>query len=213
MNNKNKIWGYKIWRKFNKQLFPWLHEIIIGLMLGDLSAEKLSYRHNTRLQFVQSFKNWVYIEHLYSLFNEFCGTEPRNYSWYDARPNKMKTYKSTKFKTLSLPCFNIYWELFYNEQGKKFIDKNLQSMITAKSLAYWFMDDGYKVRHGYFFCTECFNYEQNIYLSTMLNEKFDLKSSCRWNTNGYRLFVRGSSREKFLGLIEPYILDHFKYKL
>lgn len=50
-----------------------LHEIIIGLLLGDLSAEKPKNNCNTRLQFKQSFKNEKYIFHLYSLYKNFCG--------------------------------------------------------------------------------------------------------------------------------------------
>lgn len=45
-----------------------LDEIIIGSMLGDLSAEKPSIKHNTRLQFRQSEINKEYIYHLYDLF-------------------------------------------------------------------------------------------------------------------------------------------------
>ena len=45
-------------------------------MLGDLTAEKPGINSNTRLQFKQSIKNRLYIEHLYSLFQEFCGSKP-----------------------------------------------------------------------------------------------------------------------------------------
>jgi hypothetical protein len=83
-------------------------------MLGDLTAEKPSVKHNTRLQFKQSKVNLVYINHLYELFKEYCGSKPINLSRFDNRPNKMKTYHAVKFQTLSLPCFNKYRELFYN---------------------------------------------------------------------------------------------------
>lgn len=77
-------------------------------MLGDLTAEKPGINSNTRLQFKQSLKNRIYIEHLYSLFQEFCGSKPIIMSKFDSRPNKLKEYSSIKFQTLSLPCFNQY---------------------------------------------------------------------------------------------------------
>ena len=59
---------YKKSAKFNLNLTTELEEIIVGLMLGDLFAEKISIKSNTRLQFKQSSKNRKYIDHLYSLF-------------------------------------------------------------------------------------------------------------------------------------------------
>jgi hypothetical protein len=46
-------------------------------MLGDLFAEKIKQNSNIRLQFKQSIKNKVYIDHLYSLFKEYCNSEPK----------------------------------------------------------------------------------------------------------------------------------------
>ena len=113
-----------------------LNEIIIGSMLGDLTAEKPGVNSNTRLQFKQSLKNRLYIEHLYSLFQEFCGSKPLIMSNFDSRPNKMKEYKAIKFQTLSLPCFNKYRELFYSENGVKHIPNNLEDLLTERGLAY-----------------------------------------------------------------------------
>ena len=39
-------------------------------------------------------------------------------SRFDNRSKKNKEYSSIKFQTASLPCFNIYRELFYNSEGK-----------------------------------------------------------------------------------------------
>lgn len=85
-----------------------LQEIIVGSLLGDLGCERPSPRGNTRMQFKQSTKNREYIEHLYSLFSEFCGSSPLVMSKFDSRPSKLKRYFAIKFQTLCLPCFNIY---------------------------------------------------------------------------------------------------------
>lgn len=103
---------YRVSAKVNMVKTPVLHEILVGSMLGDLTAEKNSIRSNTRLHFKQSTINRDYIEHLYSLFQDYCGSPPITMSKFDSRPDKMKEYGAINFVTLSLPCFNIYRELF-----------------------------------------------------------------------------------------------------
>lgn len=65
---------YRVSTKAHLTVPQELHDIILGSMLGDLSAEKPNKKCNTRLQFKQSIINKVYIEHLYDLFKNFCGT-------------------------------------------------------------------------------------------------------------------------------------------
>jgi hypothetical protein len=108
-----------------------LKEILVGSLLGDLSCERPNPRCNTRMQFKQSTKNREYIEHLYLLFSAFCGSTPLVMSSFDSRPSKMKNYFAIKFQTLSLPCFNVYREMFYNSAGVKIIPDNLEELLTA----------------------------------------------------------------------------------
>lgn len=96
-----------------------LEDIIIGLMLGDLFAEKIKINSNTRLQFKQSVKNKPYIDHLYSLFKGYCSTPPKINCLKDNREGKKKLNESIKFWTLSLPCFNQFRYLFYDEQLRR----------------------------------------------------------------------------------------------
>ena len=74
---KSLIQYYKTSIKSNLKLKEDLEEIIIGLMLGDLYAEKYKITSNTRLQFKQSNKNKLYIDHLYLLFKDYCGSVPK----------------------------------------------------------------------------------------------------------------------------------------
>ena len=58
---------YRKSSKYNLELSTDLKEIITGLMLGDLFAEKIKPNSNTRLQFKQSIKNKIYIDYLYNI--------------------------------------------------------------------------------------------------------------------------------------------------
>ncbi len=194
-------------------LTPILLEIAIGLMLGDLHAEKPSAKHNTRLQFHHSEVQGAYLYHLYDLFKDYCGAGPFGASFFDSRPSRMKTYFSVKFSTLSIPCFNIFRELFYNSSGVKYIPFNLGDYFTARSLAYWFMDDGYKSLDGYYFCTESFSENDINILLALLSTKFDLTCSVHKTTNGPRIYIQSVSISKFNELIGPYLLKEFNYKL
>ena len=138
-------------------------------MLGDLHAEKLKTTSNTRLQFKQSIKNEVYINHLYSIFKDYCNSEPKITTSIERRSNRKGLSVSIKIWTSSLPCFNKFRELFYNELGIKFIPINLEELITSRSLAYWAMDDGYSSTNGFYFCTESYTLEDNYRLKNILN--------------------------------------------
>ena len=219
MKNNNNFMFVRYYRKSTKydlELNADLIEIIIGLMLGDLFAEKRNPNSNTRLQFKQSIKNKEYIEHLYSLFKDYCNSEPKVTSSVDNRPGSAHAQKelnvSIKFWTQSLPCFNKFRELFYDDSGNKFIPLNLESLISAKSLAYWAMDDGYKTTNGFYFCTESYTLEDNHKLSKILKNRFNLDCGVHKHTNGHRLYVFSSSKDVLLELVKPYLIEHFYYK-
>lgn len=213
-NNINKVLSrfYRVSTKSNLELNQELSEVVVGLLLGDLHAERKNLNSNTRLQFKQSVKNKDYIVHLFGLFKEYCGSEPKALTWFDNRPNKNKTYESIKFSTFSLPCFNKFREMFYDLSGVKFIPDNLEEQLTARSLAYWAQDDGYGIKSGFYFCTESYSLIDNQKLVNILKNKFGLECGIHKHTNGYRLYIFGSSKEKFIQLIKPYLITHFHYK-
>jgi hypothetical protein len=203
---------YRKSAKFNLELSDDLKNAIIGLMLGDLHAEKRNPNSNTRLQFKQSIVNKPYIDHLYSMFKAYCSSEPKITSSRDNRPGKKEFNVSIKFWSQSLPCFNLFRELFYDASGLKYIPLNLEEMLTPGGLAYWAMDDGYKSGKGFYFCTESFSLADNNRLSQILKDKFNLSCGVHKHTNGYRLYVFSSSRDELLRLIQPYLISHFNYK-
>ncbi len=203
---------YRKSAKYNLELSTDLKEIIIGLMLGDLFAEKINPNSNTRLQFKQSIKNKVYIDYLYNIFKEYCNSEPKETYSIDKRPGKKELNVSIRFWTQSLPCFNQFRELFYDKSGKKIIPFNLEEIIAARSLAYWIMDDGYKSTNGFYFCTESYSLEENYKLSKILKNRFNLDCGVHKHTNGYRLYVFSHSKDKLLDLVKPYLINHFYYK-
>ena len=203
---------YRVSKKAHLKLTLELDELLIGCMLGDLTAERPKITSNTRLHFKQSKINKDYVDHLYSLFKEYCGSEPNVMSSFDSREGKQKVYTSIKFQTLSLPCFNYYREIFYNKEGTKIVPENLENILTAKGLAYWVMDDGFKSNEAFYIATESFTQSEHEIIVKTLKNKFSLNCSYHKTTNGLRTYFYKDSTIKLYKLIEPFLLKHFKYK-
>ncbi len=69
------------------------------------------------------------------------------------------------------------------------------------------MDDGYKTTSGFYLCTESYTLDDNKKLRKILKNKFKLDSGIHKHTNGHRLYIFSSSKDRLLELIQ-----HFYYK-
>jgi LAGLIDADG DNA endonuclease family len=109
-----------------------LKQILVGLLLGDLYAQKQNV--NTRLQFKQGVIHKDYLMHLYELFSNYCFNAPKI---FDLNPHKLtaKVYSSMRFTTYTLSCFNELHDLFYVD-GKKVIPLNIGELLTPLGLCY-----------------------------------------------------------------------------
>ena len=117
------------------KLDPYLKQVLIGNILGDVHMRRFSEKANARLVFAQGDKNASYLLYLYELFQEYVLTPPKISKSIDKKTGKLK-YKLS-FASLSLPCFNELYELFYtSDSGKKIIPKNIGDLLTPISLAY-----------------------------------------------------------------------------
>jgi hypothetical protein len=187
-----------------------LKDIIVGLALGDLYLRKRC--KNTSLHFKQSINNEPYIIHLYTLFQEFCKMAPKI---KDAKI-KDKTHQSIFFDTLTYEAFNYYYDLFYKNK-KKIVPLNIEELLTARSLAYWAMDDGSPDRSGFVFHTNSFTLAEVEILVKTLKNKFNLNCSIHSRNDRvikpHLIYVKRDSFTKLVSLVEPYVIPHFKYKL
>jgi hypothetical protein len=58
------------------------------------------------------------------------------------------------------------------------------------------MDDGYKHRKALYISTESFSLDENQFLVKILKNKFDIDCSVHPTTNGPRVYILSSSRER-----------------
>ena len=111
-----------------------LRDISIGLLLGDVVAQKRSSIGNTNLHFEQGSLHKDYLFHLFGLFESFSGSAPK-ISEREADKRTGKVYTRVRFATLCLPCFNELYESFY-PKGKKVVPNNIEELLTPLGLAY-----------------------------------------------------------------------------
>jgi hypothetical protein len=56
--------------------------------------------------------------------------------------------------------------------------------------------DGYKSGNGFYLCTESYTLEENHKLSEILKIKFNLNCGIHKHTNGHRLYVFSTSKDR-----------------
>lgn len=150
-------------------------EALIGIILGDGFIERAKPSHNARIIIEQSYpEKREYLKSLHELLKPLTAMEPTLLT-RNNRKSGIVT-KSLYFRTLAMPCLNYYYELFYKD-GVKIIPRNLSELLTARSLAYWIMDDGGKsVYNQTILHTRSFSKEDVEYLQLVLNQNFGLKT-------------------------------------
>jgi hypothetical protein len=111
-------------------------ESLIGILLADGFLVKAKPEHNTRLRIDHTYPSQeAYVISIYTLFKSMVNMEPTILERKaDIRTQVGKIYKSIYFWTLSFPCFNPYYDFFYN--GKtKILPLNIEELLTARGLA------------------------------------------------------------------------------
>ena len=108
---------------------------MIGILLGDAHISKRSPTANSRLVYGLTTKHKEYFNFVYNLFKPFCTKDyiPQFKTIVDKRNNE--TYTSFHFITMQLPCFNVFWDMFY-VSNIKVIPSNIYDLLTPRGLAF-----------------------------------------------------------------------------
>jgi hypothetical protein len=120
-----------------------LHSILIGIMLGDGVIYRSSPTANARFEMSFGTKYQPFAESIGVLFKEYMSNPVKSIEIQ----GKTKNYTNYRLKTVSLPVFNQYHEMFYkfNAEKHKFIKivpLNINELINPIVLAYLIMTDG-----------------------------------------------------------------------
>lgn len=182
-------------------------EVLVGILLGDGSLQWNENKTTCRLRYTQ--KNYAYIMHIYEIFRPFVTTPPKlnkkTHVWY--------------FNTIQSPVFRFYRHQFYTVDGMKRIPRLIHRWLSARSVAYWYMDDGSKKDNntstGVRFCTDNFSKEDVKRLAETLAQVYNTKTSTFKQRNTQRIYVSGAKDNGlvFGRKLLPYIIPEMTHKV
>lgn len=188
-------------------------EVLFGTLLGDATIPRQKLKGDYNVKFEQKYGNKQYVDHLYEIFKNFVGTGP---AIREIKGGGAADRYSVWFRTYRHSFFTEFYNIFY-ENGKKIVPYTIYEMFTARSLAFWFMDDGHKMCKGkystYLLNTYAFTVEDQLRLCKLLKDKFDIDCILQKDDVSYRIYIRRNSTDRFKNLIFPFMVDCMKYKL
>lgn len=159
----------------------------------------------------------LYIE---SLFKDYVGTflSSRMVNSSTTNPAKMVSYR---LKTLSLPVFNYYYQLFYvcavdSNVSYKVIPSNIAELLTPVVLAHLVMGDGnYQTNANTIrIYTNAFSKQDLEILATAIETKFNIYVGVRHDRNNQYILAIGTKHIKaFQDLIYPHMHDSMLYRI
>ena len=173
--------------------------ILIGTLLGDGT---MRIKKNAHLEINHSFAQKALVDWIFSKFSRLVTTPPK---WRKGNGNR----EAYRFATQKLPIFTPFYNQFYSG-GKKKIPNNLK--LNPLSLAVWFMDDGSRTYSSIYLNTQQFSLNEQMQLINLLREQFGIESTINKDKIYYRIRIRSKSAQKFIKLVEPFVLEEFKYK-
>jgi len=144
---------------------------------------------------------------VYNLFDEWILSPPHLKTRVSPKGNIVTNWG---FQTISHKAFNPLAKLFLinNKKGKS--DSLIKNELTAKGLAYWFMDDGGKLDYnqnsknqGIVLNTQSFSDFEVETMAFELSNKFLLECSVRANKGKKIIVISSNSYAKFREWIDP----------
>ncbi|MEK7616224.1 MAG: LAGLIDADG endonuclease [Patescibacteria group bacterium] len=186
-------------------------EVLIGTLLGDGHLETQNRGRTYRLKIEHIAWQKEYTDWLYQIFQEWVLTSPQEKIQIIENLPRKKYW----FSTISHGAFRFYAQQFYKEK-RKVLPKLMQKWLSPLVMAVWFMDDGsIKSKHhrALILNSQCFTKEENLKLIETIQKKFGITMSLRPQRNLYQLYIGKDSVQKFVDLIQPYVLPSMRYKL
>lgn len=201
--------------------------ILICGMLGDFGCNKIKGSQVDSVRFIleQGIKNSAYIHHLNLQFYEYgyCSiVTPKLVAKFESKDDNKYNTSMTRFnyRLTTFSFTNLLWiyDSFYSEVDGKLMKKVpdwIGEYITPLGLAHWIMQDGSRQQNqGITIATNSFIYKDCVYLSKILQDKYNLKTSVikAGHDNQWKISIWKQSMSDLVIIVHPYIIEEMKYK-
>jgi len=183
-------------------------QMLYGSLLGDAH---LDYFHsNVLFKIMHCFDQREYVYYKYCILNNFVQNRGiKEGSRFDERTKKHYYY--SKFKSIQSRIFTNIYPLFYKKNKVKYVNKEVLNKLDGRGLAFWFMDDGFKIG----------KYSMGIATNSFSKDDMDLIINYfkkRWNISGVisktnQFLFKRKEALLFQGLISQHVISYFSYKL
>lgn len=186
-------------------------QIIVGTLLGDGCLYRDSHKSNYKLSFSHCEAQAQYFHWKIAMMDPFINNFRKS---TDKRGNSIMLQTST----ITHQEFNQFGNIFYNENRKKILPKNLDMYLTPLALAIWIQDDG-NLKSGVNMRIASMNFseQENYELQKYLKQCFDLNSKVmefNYKTKKYyQITLNKENTQKLSNIIRPYVVDCMKYKI
>jgi len=202
--------------------------IIICGLLGDWWGNKIkgAQMDSVRFSLEQGVKNSAYIHYLNLLLHElgYCSTVTpklvvKSEAIKDKRLDPTLTRYNYRLTTYTFTSFLWIFNAFYMEVNGVIVKRVpcwVGEFITPLGLASWIMQDGSRQKNqGISLATNSFTYEECIFLSKILTDKYNLKTSVvkAGHQDQWKISIWKQSMPDLVLLVKPHIIDEMKYKL
>jgi ubiquinol-cytochrome c reductase cytochrome b subunit len=188
--------------------------IIFGSLLGDAHAERKNLLAGTRIFFSQEGVHLTYILWLHNKLSTrgYCNILVPKITTRLVEGGKLR--KVVRLHTWSYNSFNWIHDLWYSD-GIKLVPKNIANYLTPLALSIWIMDNGTKSSKGLKLITKSFTFKDCQFLSQVLQDNFNLKSSVQsaGSPNQYFIYILKESMPLLRTIVSPYIIPSMKYKI
>lgn len=182
--------------------------ILVGTILGDGCLKKKGNLY--RLYIKHSLQQRRLTEWMHSVFRGITRMPIHDFS----QRLGPKNYPCAEFATLTHPEFTFYHDLFYREDGRKIVPREIDGLLNCPiSIAVWIMDDGSRENAGVALNTHGFSSDEVKHLQSCLIKNFDLYSTIRKNKGRWIIYFPFKSLSRLREMISPYLLKGFEYKL
>lgn len=202
-----------------KNILPsFLHEALIGICLGDGHLEKSGLEtSNARLTITFAAKYILLARYIWGLFIFYI--DPKGLKVYEVQSGVgSKFYDRVIVRTVALPIFTIYHNLFYsliNNKYVKIIPLNIEELLTPVSLAFFIMGDGNynQVKKVIRLYTNSYSKSEVELISKALSNKFKILNRLEKAGNNYIIIVPTSQVPKLQDLVKEHIHPSFLYRI
>nr|YP_009693766.1 hypothetical protein [Inonotus obliquus]BBN21292.1 hypothetical protein [Inonotus obliquus] len=179
-------------------------------MLGDGSISRSSLTSNSRFEMSFGTDYKQFAESVGDLFQVFMKTPVKAIQI----KGKNKNYINYRLKTISLPVFNLYFDMFYKfnaDKGKfvKIVPQNILNLLNPVVLAYLIMTDGNfdKSRNRVRIYTNSYSKEDVIRLAIAIKQNLGIYVGVLHDRKDQWILTIGI---KQLSLLRKFVSPHFE---